>query len=328
MFDIYYDLRVMDFQDVCLSNEQLLQYDSLHEKWMSYISESGCEILRSKYLHAHFCHYKQLHLRSKEWQIPPKLFANEGWKSSNKAAIFTYKRHSPFNGGGGKHKKNYIKPVPSSVTCIHNSIIEDLSKGSDIFNTVTVNNTIVEQNYINLNNVIESIIHPLLLPIPINKINFKNGNLLKSKEQQLQRCQQLYRQTVKNLTELAKYYQISINISRKENIILSILQFEQMEIVKLQQFHETNINTYVKGSNIIVLLYLSQMVQHLTVFEDFQIAFHNKHNPFYSNRISKTVIPLIIREWYNDLNINNIYTFITQLSNNLNIKVKGRRVAV
>ena len=92
---------------------------------VSYISESGSEILRLKYLYVHFYHYKQLHLCSKEWQISLKLFTNERWKSLNKAAIFTYKKHSPFNGGGERHNKNYIKPVSFNITCIYNNIIKN-----------------------------------------------------------------------------------------------------------------------------------------------------------------------------------------------------------
>lgn len=281
--------------------------------------------MRSKYIHAHFSHYLQLHKRAATWGITPKQLTNEGWEASNKSLIFTYQRHSSTNGGGGRKPKGYLS-IKKQALYIDNSIFPDILRKNNNINNNSDNfeeydNELLREEdqliITNTNfNLLSKIIHPLLLPISIDSLNFENENLIQSPTEQLERFQFFNSLGIKELSELTKYYHLKIINRNKANYILELLNWEQKEIIRLQ-YRKISIENHIHGVNFLVTIYLAQLVQHLQVFEDYQLQFHNSNTNFYQNRISKVVIPTIIQNWYNSIDIDNLFTFSSNLSENL-----------
>ena len=325
MFQTYFKLRELDFQNNILTTNQLNQYKELHKYWMKIIIETGSDIMRSKYIHAHFSHYLQLHKRAATWGITPKQLTNEGWEASNKSLIFTYQRHSSTNGGGGRKPKGYLS-IKKQALYIDNSIFPDILRKNNNINNNSDNfeeydNELLREEdqliITNTNfNLLSKIIHPLLLPISIDSLNFENENLIQSPTEQLERFQFFNSLGIKELSELTKYYHLKIINRNKANYILELLNWEQKEIIRLQ-YRKISIENHIHGVDFLVTIYLAQLVQHLQVFEDYQLQFHNSNTNFYQNRISKVVIPTIIQNWYNSIDIDNLFTFSSNLSENL-----------
>ena len=292
---------------------------------MKIIIETGSDIMRSKYIHAHFSHYLQLHKRAATWGITPKQLTNEGWEASNKSLIFTYQRHSSTNGGGGRKPKGYLS-IKKQALYIDNSIFPDILRKNNNINNNSDNfeeydNELLREEdqliITNTNfNLLSKIIHPLLLPISIDSLNFENENLIQSPTEQLERFQFFNSLGIKELSELTKYYHLKIINRNKANYILELLNWEQKEIIRLQ-YRKISIENHIHGVDFLVTIYLAQLVQHLQVFEDYQLQFHNSNTNFYQNRISKVVIPTIIQNWYNSIDIDNLFTFSSNLSENL-----------